>query len=285
MPEPTQHQTRGQESALRGGDLETVKARNKAAWTAGDFGKLAKFAEGAAEEFVARRNIQPGMRVLDVGCGTGNLAIPAARARADVTGVDIAPNLLAQARQRAEREGLDIDFEEGDVDELPYEDGAFDLVASMFGAIFAPRPQRAAAELLRVCRPGGQIAMANWTPDSFIGQVQKTIAKYIPQPPNAPQPLEWGEESTVRSLLGGGVKNLNITRQTAKMAYPFDVAQTVEFERVNLGPAVIAFENLSKEDQANIRRDLEALHARHNKAKDGTVLIESEYLDVTAIRA
>ncbi len=137
-------------------EFEALKARLKAMWMAGDFGEIAKHSEAAAEEFIRRREIKPGVQVLDVACGSGNLAIPAAKAGAIVTGVDIAPNLLAEARERAAREALSITFYEGDAENLPYEEGSFDLVVSMFGAMFAPRPQRVADELVRVCRPGGQ---------------------------------------------------------------------------------------------------------------------------------
>src|SRR5580698_965803 len=149
-------------------DLEQLKSRMKAAWTAGDFGQIAPFISGEAENFVARLNLKPGAQLLDVACGTGNSAIPAARAGGRVTGVDIAPNLLEQARVRAAAEQLEILFQEGDAEQLPYPDESFDFVITMFGAMFAPRPERVAGELMRVCRPGGQIAMANWTPEGFV---------------------------------------------------------------------------------------------------------------------
>ena len=148
-------------------DMEALKARLKATWMAGDFGQIAKASEIAAEQFIARCAIKPGMRVLDVACGTGNLAIPAAKAGALVTGADIATNLLEEARARAEREGVTAQFDEGDADQLAYPDVSFDLVVSMFGAMFAPRPERVSAELVRVCRQGGRIVMANWTPHGF----------------------------------------------------------------------------------------------------------------------
>lgn len=173
-------------------DLEALKARLKATWTAGDFGEIAKSYERGAAEFVRRLGLPAGARALDVACGTGNLALPAARAGAVVTGIDIAANLLEEARARADREGLSVRFEEGDAEELPYEAGAFDVVLSMFGVMFCPRPERASAELLRVCRPGGRIALANWVPESFIGQIFKTTAAYVPPPAGMPSPLQWG---------------------------------------------------------------------------------------------
>ena len=151
-------------------DINIIKTQMKAVWMAGDFGQVARYTEPTAEAFVGRRGVKEGMSVLDAACGTGNVAIPAAKAGAYVTGVDIAPDLLEAGRARARRERLNIRFDEGDVEALPYADASFDLVVSMFGAIFAPRPTRAAAELIRVCKPGGQIAMANWTAGGFVGE-------------------------------------------------------------------------------------------------------------------
>src|SRR5829696_7014709 len=178
--------------------LEQLKQRMRSTWMAGDFGQIAQHSAKAAEEFVGRIGIQPAAIVLDAACGTGNLAIPAARAGAIVTGVDIAPNLLEQARARAEAEGLKIQFDEGDVENLPYSDAEFDAVVSMYGAMFAPRPDVTAAELKRVCRPGGFIAMANWTPTGFVGRMFKTVSSHVPPPPGMPPPVIWGVEETVR---------------------------------------------------------------------------------------
>ena len=176
-------------------EFKELKTRLKETWKAGDFGQIAKFLEREAEKFVARRNIKPGMRVLDVACGTGNVSIPAAKAGAIVTGVDIAPNLVEQARKRAESEGIKARFDEGDAEELPYGKGEFDLVLSMYGAMFAPRPEMVASELVRVCSPGGQIVMANWTPRGFVGQMFKIGTTYTPPPPGMPPPVLWGDET------------------------------------------------------------------------------------------
>src|SRR6185436_11430947 len=157
------------ESAATSSEMDALKTKLRATWSAGDFGQIARYYPKDAENFISRLNLKPGMKVLDVGCGTGNLALPAARAGAAVTGVDIAPNLLATARELATAEKLEIWFDEGNAEELPYPDAAFDTVVSMFGAMFAPRPELVAAELRRVARPGGRIVMANWTRDGFIG--------------------------------------------------------------------------------------------------------------------
>src|SRR5215471_13702387 len=151
--------------------MEQLKEKMRASWMAGDFGQIARYQEKEAAAFVSRLGIPPGARVLDVACGTGNTAIPAARAGARVTGVDIATNLLEQARARAAAEGVDATFQEGDAERLQFPDASFDFVVSVYGAMFAPRPELVAGEFLRVCRPGGKIAMGNWTPAGFVGQM------------------------------------------------------------------------------------------------------------------
>ncbi len=266
-------------------EMESLKTRLKAMWMAGDFGQVAKHIETGAEEFIARLALKPGVRLLDVACGSGNLAIPAARAGAIVTGVDIATNLLEQARARAESEGLTIQFDEGDAEGLPYGDAAFDVVASMFGAMFAPRPELVAAELVRVCRPGGRIAMANWTPDGFIGQMFKTSGEHVPPPPNMPSPLKWGDGETVRERLRDGVADLQLTRRMCLFKYPFPPAEVVEFFRSFYGPTQRAFGALDADGQAALRSDLERLWAEHNQATDNTTYVEGEYLEVIAIRS
>jgi len=264
-----------------------LKARMKATWMAGDFGQVAKYAKHEAVRFISRQNIKPGMRMLDVACGTGNLAIPAAKAGAMVTGVDIASNLVEQARERAEGEGVRIQFDEGDAEELPYSDESFDVVVSMFGAMFAPRPDRVAAELVRVCRPGGQIALANWTPDGFIGQMFKTTSKHLPPPPpDAPAPpVLWGDEATVRELFGDGVSQLVLTPVMAQLRYPSSVPGAVEFFRTYYGPTQKAFAALPEDKQPVLRRDLENVFGQYNKATDGTTSVEAEYLEIVATRA
>lgn len=266
-------------------DFEALKARLKVTWMAGDFGQLAKYNEPDAEKFIARRAIKSGMRVLDVACGTGNLAIPAAKAGAVVTGVDIATNLLEQARARAKREDVKVQFDEGDAEELPYPDASFDLIVSMYGAMFAPRPERAAAELVRVCRPGGQIAMANWTPRGFIGQMFKVTATHVPPPPGVPPAVLWGDEATVRERLRDGIADLQLTPFMAQLKYPFSVPETVEFFRLYYGPTQRAFAALPEDKHVALRRDLENLWTQYNRATDGTLYVEAEYLDVVATRA
>jgi ubiquinone/menaquinone biosynthesis C-methylase UbiE len=266
-------------------DLEKLKAGMRKTWMAGDFGQIARYSARSAEQFVDRLNIQPGMRVLDVACGTGNLAIPAARKGARVSGVDIAPNLLEQARQRAASEGLQAIFEEGDAEQLRYPDAQFDVVMSMFGAMFAPRPERVAAELARVCRPGGSIAMANWTPEGFIGKVFGVGARYIPPPEGIPAPVLWGREDVVEQRLGRYASSVQTTRRTADFDFPFPPEEVVRFFREYFGPTKIAFSRLTEQEQAAYASDLEKLWREHNEARDGRTVIRAEYLEVIAVRS
>lgn len=266
-------------------EMESLKTRLKGIWMSGDFGEVAKHIETGADEFIERLTLQPGTRVLDVACGSGNLALPAARAGAIVTGVDIAPNLLEQARARAASEGLTIQFDEGDAENLPYDDVAFDVVVSMFGAMFAPRPELVAAELVRVCRPGGRIAMANWTPQGFVGQMFKVTGKHVPPPPNMPSPLKWGDEETVRERLSDGIANLQMTRRMCPFEYPVPPAEVVESFRMYYGPTRRAFEALDSDGQGALRKDLEQLWTEHNQATDNTTYGEGEYLEVVATRS
>ena len=266
-------------------EMESLKTRLKSMWMAGNFAEVAKIIEAVAEEFIARLELNPGDRVLDVACGSGNLAIPAARAGAIVTGVDIATNLLEQARTRAEAEGLTIQFDEGDAEDLPYPDASFDVVVSMFGAMFAPRPELVSSEFVRVCRPGGRIAMANWTSEGFIGQMFKTTAKHVPPPPTMPSPLKWGDEQTVRERLQDGVSDLQLTRRMCHFRYPFPPADVVEFFRTYYGPTQRAFAALDDNAQAALRADLTELWSASNQAKDNTTSVDGEYLEVVARRS
>lgn len=265
-------------------DLAELKSRMKSTWMAGDFGKIASFTALEAESFVARIGISPGIRVLDVACGTGNTAIPAAKAGALVTAVDIATNLLEQAGGRAKTENVQIRFEEGDAEQLPFDDSSFDLVLTMFGAMFAPRPERVAAELIRVCKPGGRIAMANWTPTGFVGKSFQLTARHVPPPP-FPAPVLWGDEKTVRERLGTGISGLTCTRQNVRFVYPFSPKETVNFFRRYFGPTHTAFSRLDPAAQAAFAAQLENLWQEHNEATDGTTIVHGEYLDVRATRA
>ncbi|HEY0049205.1 MAG TPA: class I SAM-dependent methyltransferase [Pyrinomonadaceae bacterium] len=265
-------------------EMETLKTKLKATWISGDFGKIAGSFTAGAARFVERLNLKPGMRVLDVACGSGNQSIPAARAGAEVTGVDIAPNLIEQAGEWAANENLKIRFDEGDAENLPYPDAEFDVVMTMFGAMFAPRPARVAAELLRVCRPGSVIAMANWTPTGFTGQMFKIVGSHVKPPQNMPSPLLWGDEATVRERLGEGVSEINFNPRLISLTFPFGVKETIDFWREFYGPTHKAFAALDEKGQAALHRDLEKLWADNNLSANGITHVKAEYTEVTAIR-
>jgi SAM-dependent methyltransferase len=263
-----------------------LRARCKSTWEAGDFAIVAKFYEATAAEFMARLSLRPGQRVLDVACGTGNLAFLAGKAGCSTHGLDIASHLIAKARHRAEVEKVSINFTEGDAEELPYPDAEFDLVVSMWGVIFAPRPERAAAELLRVCRPGGTIALANWTPQGLLGENLRIISRHISSPSCAISPLTWGDEATIQSRLAHGLKDLRLTRRIARLRYPFSPAQTVDFFRQFYGPTVRAFASLNCQGQLALHADLEEMFMRHNRSTDPAATeVEAEYLEVIATRS
>jgi 2-polyprenyl-3-methyl-5-hydroxy-6-metoxy-1,4-benzoquinol methylase len=266
-------------------DFAQLKSGMKAAWMAGDFGQIASSVSAEEESFVTRLGLKAGARLLDVACGTGNSAVPAARAGAMVTGVDIATNLIEQARKRAAAEQLEIQFEEGDAEELPFADRSFDVVVSIFGAMFAPRPERVAAEFLRVCKSGGMIAMGNWTSQGFVSLTNQLTAKMVPPPPGVPLPSLWGDESTVKQRLGHGCSQLDCTRRKIVMAYPFPPKEMVAFFRRYMGPTQMAFSRLDAAGQATLAAELESLWVENNIATDNTTAVESEYLEVRAIRA
>jgi len=265
-------------------DFATLKAKMREAWMAGDFGVIARYAEAAEEEFVERLRLTPGTRVLDVACGTGNTAIPAARQGAIVTGVDIASNLIEQARARAREAAVQVEFREGDAEQLPFVDGSFDVIISVFGAMFAPRPERVASELLRVCRPGGKIAMGNWTPTGFVGKMFALNAKYVPPPPGIPAPSMWGDEAVVRERFGRGAKQITCNRVICEFTYPFSPAEAVQLFRDYFGPTKVAFSRLDANGQAALAVDMEGLWVANNQVKDGTTLVPAEYLEVHVVR-
>lgn len=266
-------------------DIEAARARIKTIWTSGDFGKIAESIQTHADAFVAGLPINANMRVLDVACGTGNTAVLAAQRGAIVTGIDIAPNLVAAAKARAAAAGLKINFEEGNAEMLPYADASFDMVISMYGVMFAAYPDLAAAELLRVCATGGKIALANWTPGAFVGQMLKTVGKHVPPPPGIVSPILWGVEETVRERLGPGASDIKCTPRKVMFEYPFSPAEAVEFFFKYYGPTLRAYAACSPEKQVALRQDLENLWSEHNQATDGTTYVESEYLEVIATRA
>jgi SAM-dependent methyltransferase len=262
---------------------DPATARSRAVWTSGDFGRIATAYASGAAEFIARLALTPGERVLDVACGTGNLALPAARAGAVTTGVDIAPNLIEQAIANGAAERLDVRFDVGDAEALPYADASFDTAVTMFGSMFAARPGRAAGELLRVTRRGGRIAMANWTPAGFIGQMLRIVVSYVPAPPGAVSVLLWGDELNVRERLAG-VQQLDVVRRRITFDFPCTPAETVQLFRDWYGPTVRAFAVLDDDTRKSLMQDLTELWSEHNKGGLSATRVESEYLEVIAVR-
>ena len=241
--------------------------------------------EGGAREFYERLDIAPGCRLLDVACGSGQLALMAAKDGIEVTGVDIAATLVERARARAQAEGLRARFEEADAEALPFDDASFDVVTSLIGAMFAPRPEFVVKELLRVCVPGGTIAMANWTPQGFIGQMFKVVSQFI-APSGMPSPVLWGDEVTVRERLGHGLSELSLTRRQYLFTYPFPPSEVVEFFRLYCyGPTNRAFASLDTDGQTQLRRELESLWTTHNRTGADCTTVFAEYLEVIGIRA
>lgn len=265
-------------------EMATLKAKLQTTWSSGDFGQIARSYSPGAAEFVNRLNLRPGERVLDMACGTGNLSIPAAKTGAIVTGQDISANLLDQGWEWADYEGLNIRFDENDAEAMPYADASFDTVITMFGAMFTPRPELIASEMTRVLRPGGRLAMANWTPEGFIGQFFKIVGKHVPPAP-MPSPLLWGDEDTVCRRFSDSVYDLQLTRRMISFNFPFDPASVVESFRLYYGPTLKAFAALDDKGQNALRYDLEQLWSTHNLSSNGVTVTESEYLEVLAVRA
>ena len=266
-------------------DMNALKTKLKATWMDGNYDRFSRAMERSAVEFLDRLEIKAGERLLDVACGSGQLGLIAARRGAKVSGCDIATNLIEVARGRAAAESLDARFDEGDAEDLPYPTASFDVIATIYGAMFAPRPERVAAELLRVCRPGGRIAMGNWTKEGFVGQMFKTIARFI-SPPGMPSPLLWGDEATVRERFGAGVSDLRLTRVIYTFDYPMAPADVVEFFRENYGPTTRAFATLAEPERNALRNDLVTLWTTHNRATEANrTQVNAEYLEVVGIRA
>jgi ubiquinone/menaquinone biosynthesis C-methylase UbiE len=213
-------------------EMEQLKTKLRSTWVSGDFAEIAKAIEVGAEEFVTRLGLTKGTTVLDVACGNGNTAIPAAWLGADVTGVDIAPYLIEQAVARAQAAGVTAEFDVGDVEALPYGDASFETVITMFGAMFAPRPNVTADELKRVCKPGGVIAMANWTPEGFIGQMFKTTGKHVPPPASMPSPLLWGDEKIIGERFANGAADLQMVRRKIDFEFLMGPVEVVEHFRL-----------------------------------------------------
>lgn len=264
--------------------FEQIKQKQHKTWSSGDYGKIAWLTVPLADALCDAVDLRSGSTVLDVATGTGHVAMAAARRFCDVTGIDYVPELVEIAQQRAAAEGLDITFRQADAENLPYQDGAFDYVLSAIGVMFTADHQRAADELARVCRAGGRIGVASWTPTGFIGQMLKTVARHAAPPPGALPPPRWGSEDVVRELFGDRIDSLTCTTHvvTQRFRSPEHFA---EHFLTYYGPTYMAAQTLDAERQREFRADLAALATSYNKATDGTVVCDWEYLIAVATRA
>jgi ubiquinone/menaquinone biosynthesis C-methylase UbiE len=263
-------------------DRAAVKERQRLTWASADYGAVAALIVPMAERLAEAADLRAGDTVLDVATGTGNAALAAARCGCAVTGLDYVPALLERGRARAVAEGLNVAFAEGDAESLPYADGSFDAVLSCVGVMFAPDQERAAAELVRVCRPGGKIALANWTPPGFVGGMFRTVSKHVPPPPGLKPPGLWGTAQRLGELFAGAVSDLRIEHR--EFVFRFRSANHfVEFFRTRYGPVTKAFEALDEADREHLHADLAALVAAYDRAHGQTVAIPSEYLEVIAV--
>jgi ubiquinone/menaquinone biosynthesis C-methylase UbiE len=264
-------------------DLGAIKQRQQLAWASGDFHMVAARMVVVAEQLNDAADLHAGWRVLDVATGSGNAAIAAARLGCSVVGVDYVPSLLECGRERAAAEGLEVELLEGDAEALPFADASFDAVTSVFGAMFAPNQRQAAAELVRVCRPGGTIALASWTPDGFIGELFRTVAAHVPPPAGLKSPMLWGTEAHLHELFGDGIASLEITERT--FTWRFQSAEDfVRFFREWYGPTVKAFAALENDARDALFADLTSLARRFDRL-DGerAIAIPASYTEAIAV--
>jgi ubiquinone/menaquinone biosynthesis C-methylase UbiE len=259
-------------------DFEAVKRQQQATWASGDYSQIGTTLLITSELLCEAAGLQAGERVLDIATGNGNTALAAARRGAEVIAIDYVPELLERGRLRAAADGLAIDFREGDLERLPFAEGSFDLVLSTFGVMFSPGQEQAADELLRVCRPGGRIAMANWTPEGFVGQMLRLVGSYAPPPAGVRSPALWGTEARVRELFAAAA---NITIARRHFTFRFRSAEEwLHTFRSYYGPMVKAFGRLDPAGQEALARDLLALGARFADGSSGAFAAPGEYLEV-----
>jgi SAM-dependent methyltransferase len=266
-------------------DYAAVTQTQQQTWSKGDFSVVANIVYNASEDLAEALEIIPGERVIDVACGSGNGALSAARrAMGDTVGADYVPSLLERGRERAAAERLDVEFVEADAQDLPFEDGSFDVAMSIFGAMFAPDQEKAASELLRVVKSGGRIGMANWTPEGSVGRMFKTISKHAPPPPGVESPLRWGTEERLRELFGDGISDLRVESRMSRQ--PFRSADHyIELFRTYFGPTQTAYERVGADGEQALTDDLRGFLEAANTAGDRAMVLEAEYLRVIATRA
>lgn len=260
-------------------DLEALKARQQGAWSSGDYAVVGTTLQIVGEQLCEALDLSSGKKVLDVAAGNGNVTLAAARRWCDVVSTDYVPSLLERGRLRAAAEGLSVKFEEADAEALPFAEASFDVVVSTFGVMFTPNQDKAAAELLRVCKSGGKIGLANWTPEGFIGQLFKTLGKYLPPPAGAKSPALWGTETRIREMFGPAAVSIKAERLNFNFRYR-SPEHFLDVFKNYYGPMLKAFAALDAANQHGLRNDLLALIARMNRAEDGTMIVPSEYLEI-----
>lgn len=264
-------------------DLAGIKRRQQATWASGDFSIIGTTLQIVGESLCEAVDVLAGERVLDVACGNGNATLAAARRFAKVVGVDYVPALLQRGAERSAAERLGIDFVEGDAEELPFPDGAFDVVLSTFGVMFTADQERAARELVRVCRPGGKIGLANWTPEGFIGKFFKVVSRFVPPPAGVSSPLRWGTEAGLEALFGASKRGARVERKHFMFRY-LSPDHMIETFREFYGPTFRAFAALDPDAQRALARDLADLAQEFNRAGNGSLVVPSEYLEVVIER-
>jgi ubiquinone/menaquinone biosynthesis C-methylase UbiE len=264
-------------------DLNAVKARQQQVWATGDFAMIGWNTVFPGELLCETVELRAGQTVLDVATGSGNTALAAARRNCDAVGIDYVEALVERARARAASERLPTRFEVGDCEDIPFPDASFDVVLSVFGSMFAPRPEQAAQELLRVCRPGGKIGMANWTPDGFWGQTFGLQARYVPPPAGLRPPPEWGTEARLRELFGDAVGSMEITRRSALFRYRNN-QHWIDVFRTYFGPIIATLAALDDERRQRYLADLDGILTRFNRSQDSTLVVSADYLEVVMVK-
>lgn len=272
-----------QEAPSASPDLAVIKTRQQAAWSSGNYAIVGTTLQIVGEELCEALDLGAGRKVLDVAAGNGMASLAAARRWCNVVSTDYVASLLECGRARALAEGLPIEFKEADAEALPFADGSFDAVVSTFGVMFTPNQDKAAAELLRVCKSGGQIGLTNWTPDGFIGQMFKTLGKYLPPPAAAKSPLLWGTRARLTELFGPASTWIKTEPRHFNFRYR-SAEHFVEVFRTYYGPMLKAFSALGVPQQTRLEKDLYGLIARMNRAGDGTMVVPSEYLEVVIMK-
>lgn len=265
-------------------DFDAVKQRQQKSWSAGDYAVIGTTLQIVGESLCEAVDADAGARVLDVAAGNGNAALAAARRGWQVTATDYVPDLLGRLEARAAADGLTVETRTADAEALDLPDGGFDAVLSTFGVMFAPNQERAAAELARVCRPGGRIGLANWTPESFVGHMFRTIGRYVPPPAGISSPMQWGTEARLRELFGDRVSAIDITERNFVFRYQ-SAADFVETFRTYYGPMGKAFESLDDDGRTGLFSDLVELAEQHSSGDGDTLRLPSAYLEVVAHRA